>query len=385
MRISLLLMGNECEPCAPDTIDMSLHVRFLSEQQFGDFRKEWNTLLDQSHADSFFLKWEWCHNFWETRQRRHKSTLLACCCYDGDALVGIGPFYGCRTGFSSRREVRFLGDRIASDFLDIFSLPDYEERVCSAIAKEFVAMPHDMMFFSGVAASSSICRSFVDSIKNAHTKPFTVAPRATLPRSFEDYFGSLSRATRYMIRRKQRAVQRDYAVSFEARPIARNHDMLDLLFLLHHKRWNQKAGASSTFHSHYRKHFNTTLIDRLEPEDGFFFIMNANTEPVSILYCFVYKHSVFFYQNGWEPAFERYSVGLLTIKEAVEYSIERGMRKFEFLRGPERYKKHFAREERHLSQLVSYADTLRGRSAQATELIRTHLRKTKNSIVKLKN
>lgn len=70
----------------------------------------------------------------------------------------------------------------------------------------------------------------------------------------------------------------------------------------------------------------------------------------------------YFQQGGWDPDFDRYSLGFLLCVNAMRAAIEDGMSEFRLLRGDEQYKNRFANADRPVRS-VALASGARGRLA----------------------
>jgi CelD/BcsL family acetyltransferase involved in cellulose biosynthesis len=70
---------------------------------------------------------------------------------------------------------------------------------------------------------------------------------------------------------------------------------------------------------------------------------------------------VYFYQSGREPTLERESVGEVLMAIMIRRAIERGYRRFDFLRGDEPYKRHWANAARTMERLIVFRSNVRGR------------------------
>jgi len=67
--------------------------------------------------------------------------------------------------------------------------------------------------------------------------------------------------------------------------------------------------------------------------------LTLNDEPVSSVYAFKYSQKMFNYLSGFNPQYSEYRVGHLVFLYLIEYSINNGMREFDFMRGDESYKR----------------------------------------------
>ena len=114
---------------------------------------------------------------------------------------------------------------------------------------------------------------------------------------------------------------------------------MDILFDLHKKRWDSIKNKYSTFDNKYRIKFNKTLLKLNEGKNNIIFSKLLVKDQVeSILYIFHHKKNFYFYQNGWNPDFSKYSIGLVHLILFVQYAISKKAKTFDLLRGDEPYK-----------------------------------------------
>jgi hypothetical protein len=259
------------------------------------------------------------------------------------------------------RKVAFLGDGVASDYMDIFTKPGHEEKCCRAVLERLgvdTAQEVLLIEFDAVCADSNIYRYVVEERvagENVLVLPRFECPRALLAPVFEKYIGGLGSSTRYDIRRKERKLHKHFpGVTVRHLDASRHPEMLNVLFGLHSERWDTIRNKDSTFNTPFRRRFNEELLRQLGGEEGCFSCVAVGDEPASIMYLFLYKKNVFFYQNGWKPAYSAYSIGLYNVQQAIRYAIGNGFKTFDFLRGPEAYKYRFANDVRMAYALLLF-------------------------------
>jgi CelD/BcsL family acetyltransferase involved in cellulose biosynthesis len=349
-----------------------LSISLLADEEFCRYRERWNKLLDASASESFFLRWEWIYTYWESLDKKN-AVLQVWLCHDGDKLVGIAPFYVYSTMFMKIpvRKMAFLGDRVASDYMDIFAIPGYEEACCREVlgrVNNQSPVPYDILDLEGVCADSNLFRflaSGSDADGDIKLLPVFDCPRTCLNVSFDEYLQRLSASTRYSLGRKRRKLEKEFGkVSVEHFDLKNNPEKLDTLFDLHEQRWSVLKDKSSTFSSEYRKLFNRKLLQRFDEGSGYFSCMSIEGKPVSMMYVFVYKENAYFYQNGWNPVYAAYGVGILNIQYAIRHAIELGCKSFDFLRGEEAYKYHLCEDSRQAYTVRCFGSGMRGNLAK---------------------
>jgi CelD/BcsL family acetyltransferase involved in cellulose biosynthesis len=94
-------------------------------------------------------------------------------------------------------------------------------------------------------------------------------------------------------------------------------------------------------------------------------------EIVGVLYGFVWEHTFYYYQTGWEPSLANLSLGTSLVDEAIHQARSLGLKIFDFLRGAEPYKYRFGAIDRFDdSWLLPQGAT--GRLLLAKSQIRNH-------------
>ena len=162
-----------------------------------------------------------------------------------------------------------------------------------------------------------------------------VCPRLTL--SPGDEVGRSSNFRR-QLKSYRRRLARD-GVAFEwKRPGQVGDSVLRVLFDLHRRR---RGGDASSF-SPDQIAFHRSLIERGDRTRGpAAVVARHHDRPIGVLYGFRWADTFYAYQKGWDPAWERRSLGSVLLHEAIVSSRSDGARIFDFLRGAEPYKYRF--------------------------------------------
>lgn len=130
----------------------------------------------------------------------------------------------------------------------------------------------------------------------------------------------------------------------------------------HTARW-KKRGLGGVFGSRKFRIFHESLLAYLvENNMLYMFRLQLDDVDVSILYCFLHKKQVHFYQAGYQSVgYEKLSLGSLTHYLAMEDCIARNIDVYDFMLGPEdNYKKRFKCSEDAASSCVIYPSTVMG-------------------------
>jgi CelD/BcsL family acetyltransferase involved in cellulose biosynthesis len=74
-------------------------------------------------------------------------------------------------------------------------------------------------------------------------------------------------------------------------------------------------------------------------------ILELDGMPVAAVLAFDYQDTVYLYNSGFDTTKSHLSVGILSKALLIKDSIERGRKKFDFLKGNEHYKYHLGGKE----------------------------------------
>ena len=334
--------------------------------EFTALREEWNGLLVHSDADCIFLTWEWLHTWWKHLAGNRRLKILTV--RIGGSLAGILPVCSRPFGLSwpAGDLWEFLGSgQAGSDYLDVIARRGQQERVCAALAAHFESEQHHLRWtnLSSHAAVSGIVARLAERGFGVNRASINICPYIPLTgHTWDSYLAQLGPEHRYQFRRKWRQLHRDFSVCIEAvTDAAACREAVDLLIRLHRMRW-QTRGGSDAFHLdglvELHREFASLALQR-----GWLrlFTMKLNGRPAASLYGFCYGRKFYYYQAGFDPAFEKNSVGLLLMAAAIQRAIDDGCSEFDMLHGDERYKSHWARESRELIRYELYAPGLGGR------------------------
>jgi len=308
----------------------------------------WNRVLSQSEADTVFLTWEWISNWWKT-YGAEKQLRVVLVTDDVGETIGIAPLY-LRTrrimkGISLR-EMSLIGtgEDVSPDYLDFIILKGREEESVRAILASLAAVGDwDVLNITDMREDSRIAALILDAAPEigleARTKGCATCPYILLPGSWEEFLAGLSKNTRYNVKRRIRNLERDFIVKFhlwneqETVPAA-----MERLALLHTNRWAERGTSRSFVSDEYCSFHQSVASDFAKKEWLHLSCLELNGEIVGMYYDYLYNDKVFYYQAGFDPAFSKYSPGLVLRAYVIRKGIEDGVREIDLLKGAYNFK-----------------------------------------------
>jgi CelD/BcsL family acetyltransferase involved in cellulose biosynthesis len=295
-------------------------------------RVEWSELANRS--DNLFATWEWASVWWK-HFGRGRRLLVALCRDRAGESVAILPLY---LAFEHPvRVARFIGQSDGDELGPVCERG--EVRVADALLRS-ADQPRrrwDVLLAEHLPGATGVARLLGGRTLGRWACP-VVDIEAT---SWDEYLAGRSSNFRSQVRRKERKLVRDYGLRYR---LADDPDRLDAdmdtLLALHHARWRDGdsdafVGARAAFH----REFAALALGR-----GWLrlWIAEADGRAVAAWYGFRYAGAEWYYQFGRDPAWDRFSVGLVLLAHTLREAINDGMRQYRLLRGNDAYKSRFA-------------------------------------------
>lgn len=342
-----------------------LHVEIIDDRvRFGALRSEWTELLGSSRADCLFLTWEWLHTWWNHLSEGRQ--LLIITVRRDTKLIALAPL-AINQAWPSMRTCEFLGvGSVGSDYLDFIAHTEHESEAVDALA-ECLAETGLTLRLPSVKEDSFAASLFTGNLRNRGWRSRKVAMQVCpfidlSSASWDSYIGTRGSSHRYNFKRRLRNLEKHSAVRFErAESDAECHAALQHVIRLHLSRWSTRGGSDG-FHKERLLAFHHELTAIAHKEGWLRLrVLTLNEHPAGAFYGFRYRDKYMFYQSGFDEAFLKQSVGLVTIGLTIQEAIEEGAAEYDFLHGDESYKFLWASEVRPLFRMELYPPGVAGR------------------------
>jgi CelD/BcsL family acetyltransferase involved in cellulose biosynthesis len=310
-------------------------------------RPEWDRLVGASRRPTPFLLYGWV----ETWLRYHENDAEPAIhlARRGGRLVAALPLVIRRS--AGLKLASFVGDDVA--FGDV--LLDHGESIETARRLlAHAAESHDFAALHTISAESTLVEAAGRRLRLV-TK--VGAPVLDISRGFEHvYHDKTSSHTRRTHNRRRRQLSALGKLEFQ---LAKTPDELETAlkdaFRLHAKRW-QGQFDRSTLRTDSDRAFNLEALRALSV-DGIARILTLRLdgEAIAFNYYFVFCERMFAYRVAYDPAYSRYSPGILNLLASIEQAEAEGVTTVELLRGEEQYKLELADRVEQLYEGVGIA------------------------------
>lgn len=297
----------------------------------------WNRLHGRARLRTPFLGWTWQREW--ARAFAAGRRLEVWCASDADGSpVAVLPLYEAAPG-----RLVLLGGADVSDYLDLLAVAGREEEAWAALLAARAGSEASWELHAVPAASPTVqaLPALAGAVGlSAAAVVEERCPVLDLPASWEEYLAGLSGKQRHELGRKLRRLEREvpqaraHRLTGRAAVEARFGDFVDL-----HRR--SRAGKARFMDAAMEAFFRRALGELAEQDGAALWLLDAPGGPVAAFLTLEWDGTVGLYNSGFHPDHAALSPGLVLLAHLVGDAIARGCRRFDFLRGEERYKYDF--------------------------------------------
>jgi CelD/BcsL family acetyltransferase involved in cellulose biosynthesis len=344
-----------------------MNIYPIEQNEFDSIGEEWNRLLSRSISDNVFLRWEWIHTWWKIFRRPNRRLFILVARSDS-RLVCVAPFYIERRSPWGTKILKFCGDELSPEYLDIIA-----EKGCEAEAVQAVSAFLKQSRCGWDLISSEVVKT--NSLLLANS-PLSMDYHGISQPSFSCPYTKFDGKYERTHNRKRKLLLNRMKVTHRViKDAGQLPECMDHLFYLHQQRSGLKKQVSEflrpdaqRFHRELAKLFLEAGILNLH------FFYDGET-PVSVVYAFDYDKKTYCFQCGHDPRWSKWSVGTVLFDMTVQNAFARGMNEFDFLKGDESYKKFFCNASREEVHVSLYNNNLRGLALYVLARAKSFVRK----------
>lgn len=357
---------------------MKCEVSVADASEFLKLEGEWNELVSMMNKPSIFSTWDWIYTWWEHFGSRYIPLILLIRSHG--ALVGILPL-ALRTMLAEdavipARVISYCGSmELYPDHLDIICGEEHAMECVRAVGRflEAECKHWDSVHLSHLAEASALAKWAHTLRSNYVIEKASVAPYVQLQDGYEEYMKRFSGPHRHNMNRLKNRLENKYGVEFvmlRGAPVSDVDHCMGQLFKLHQARKGD-TGIESTFGGHAIERFHRHVAVRFAKKGWLRVgVLRKVDAAIAIAYGFTYRNCFSYYQSGFDPEWERQSVGTTLLLRTIEHGYKEGWQELDFLRGNEGYKYHWTGSERTLYTAKIFNGTVYGKLAGITHRAR---------------
>ena len=253
-------------------------------------------------------------------------------------LVALLPLHEVEPGV-----LKLLGGADISDYLDLIALAGREEEAWMALLQSRAAerVVWDLHAVPGRSPTVTLLPQLAAACGlSASVTVEERCPVLMLPSSWDEYLASLSGKHRHELARKMRRLEREAP---EARATCASHpadveNRLGDFFDLHRR---SRVGKARFMDVRMEAFFRRVTTALGEHGGARLWFLDTASGPIASFITLEWDDTVGLYNSGFHPDRAALSPGVVLLGHLIRAAIGRGKRRFDFLRGEERYKYEF--------------------------------------------
>jgi CelD/BcsL family acetyltransferase involved in cellulose biosynthesis len=304
----------------------------VSLENFESLRNIWSARRHRLDWNCIFMLPPWLETWWQEFGSEQRPVLYAV--REGETLLGIAPLE--RKGDC----LFFIGSPDLCDCMDFIVAPGREADFFNTLLDHMETLSIRDLDLRCLRPDSKVLLHLAPIARQRGHKifctPDDTSLELALPSMWEEYLGVLTSKQRHEVRRKLRRIHEAGEVTFHILHVPGSLSRgLELFLRLFRQSGDDKAG----FMTAQKESFFISLARAMAREDLLRLpVLELNGVPVAALLCFDYNGTVHLYNSGYDPQHRVLSAGLVSKILCIKDSIEKGKKKFDFLKGDEVYK-----------------------------------------------
>ena len=313
-------------------------------KQFEDLRQEWNDLCGKSSARLLFSSPSWSEVWW--RHFGGDSELHLGSVTEQGKVIGIAPLR------LKEGTLQFIGSDNVCDFLDFIVLPGQEGPFFNALRSHLQQTGCKILDLAPLLPDSTANQFAAALAKDGEAgvsrRGDEVTVAMDLPQDLASYLSRLNSKQRHEVLRKERRLAEEGEVSYQVKTGAAPADIEVFLEFFRESREDKNRFLTAEIESFFREIITSAARDHTLRLG----ILKLNQVSIAATLCFDHRDEIYLYNSGYNPAYRTLSAGLLSKYYSVKDSIENMKKRYDFLRGQERYKYHLGGSETQLFRCI---------------------------------
>jgi len=260
---------------------------------------------------------------------------------EGGSIIGIAPL------MVKDETASLIGDTDVCDYVDFIVTPGREKEFFESVLDDLKKSGIKQLDLKHVRPDSTVLQSLAPLAQGrglaVETVKDNVSYEMDLPASFEEYLEGLSTKQRHEVRRKLRRLNEEGGIEYrfvdEGGAVGQAMETFYKMFV-------ESRQDKANFMTEKMRSFFNLMVDVMSRVGLLKLgVLELDGRPLAEIMCFDYQDCIYLYNSGYDPNYVSLSAGLLSKVLAIKDSIEKGRKKFDFLKGAETYKSHLGGRE----------------------------------------
>ncbi len=311
----------------------------LTIESFDSVISSWDKLRHCLKWGSVFVLPAWLKVWWEAfggEAELYLRTLR-----QGKQAIGFAPLQ------VTKETASFIGSADVCDYLDFVITPGREKDFFKVLLDDLREKGISKLDLRPLRYDSTALTQLVSIAQNQGYEvlchPEDVSLELDLPPTWNEYLAILKNKQRHEVRRKLRRLWEAGSAEYRCVDIGREvEDYLDIFLQLFSLSRDEKASFMNPKMESFFRSLAKAMAEIGLLRLG---ILQLDKVPAAMTMGFDYNGSHYLYNSAYDPQFNHLSVGLLCKILCLKESIEKGRKKWNFLKGGEPYKYQLGGQE----------------------------------------
>jgi CelD/BcsL family acetyltransferase involved in cellulose biosynthesis len=304
----------------------------ITEETFSSLNSFWTDSRYNLNWSLIFVFPGWLQVWWQTFGSRGELYLRTV--RQRDSIIGIAPL------LVEENTAAFIGNTDVCDYLDFIVTPGMEGDFFNILLDDLQKNGINHLDLRALRPDSTVLTSLVDIAKerryDINYQLEDVSLVLELPTTWDQYLKGLTVKQRHELQRKVRRLREAGTVTYH---IIQDSTAIHATMGTFLKLFAVSREDKATFMTSRMESFFRALIDTMTRAGLLRFgILDLDTITTAMVMCFDYHDCVYLYNSGYNPDYSTLSTGLISKVLFIQDSIQRGRKKFDFLKGGESYK-----------------------------------------------
>ncbi|HUV56041.1 MAG TPA: GNAT family N-acetyltransferase [Dehalococcoidales bacterium] len=311
----------------------------ITHESFDSLTSCWTNPSHRLKWNSIFVLPAWLKVWWQelgTGAELHLDAIR-----QEREVIGIAPL------LVNKETASFIGSADVCDYLDFVIAPGREKDFFSVLLDDLRQKGINQLDLRPLRPDSTVLSHLVSTAQNRGYEvlchPEDVSLELDLPANWDEYLATLNKKQRHEVRRKLRRLWEAGNVEHRCVEAGREvEDYLDIFLKLFSLSRDEKASFMNPKMESFFRSLAKAMAEIGLLRLG---IIQLDKAPVAMTMGFDYNDAHYLYNSAYDPQFNYLSVGLLCKVLCLKESIEKGRKKWDFLKGGEPYKYQLGGQE----------------------------------------
>ncbi|MEE9365229.1 MAG: GNAT family N-acetyltransferase [Dehalococcoidales bacterium] len=305
----------------------------VTQESFERLTSYWNDPGFGLKWGSIFVLPAWLEVWWRTFEP--KTELYLTVVRDSSDIIGIAPLH------LKGKEAHFVGNTDVCDYQDFIIVPGRETEFFNVLLDDLAKKGIQQLDLNPVRPDSSVIASLLDVVGkrggSVICQEGDVTVEMDLPANWEKYLEGLDKKQRHEVRRKLRRLWGAGDVQYRCYEVGPQDvsELTDTFLRLFPLSREEKADFMTAQMEIFFRALAEAMAGIKLLRYG---ILEVESRPAAMIMGFEYNQAMYLYNSAYDPQYDSLSVGLLSKVLCIKESINRGRKKWDFLKGAEKYK-----------------------------------------------